>query len=295
MTDKPEQENSGSGGKRKISRRRFLTYVALGAAGAGMATTAAYARWVEPFWVEYHDVHIPIPGLPLEFDGFTIAHVTDLHCGIPLRGEDVRPVLERVVARKPDMVAVTGDLVNKIHDSYDIALGELKYIAEKLPTYVIPGNHDYWEGIENFVIGVPKTGAVDLTNRHLVLKRGNAELVIAGIDDLWEGRPDLDAALKGIDRDAQSIILLLHNPDHFITVRGTGIDLVLAGHTHGGQVKPPFMKAPLVPLRNTKYARGFFREFGTSLYVSRGVGMLRQVRFNCRPEVAYIVLRSTNQ
>ena len=82
------------------------------------------------------------------------------------------------------------------------------FIAEKLPTYVVPGNHDYWEGIENFVIGVPKTGAIDITNRHRILKKGNAELVIAGVDDWWEGRPDLDMALAGIDRGVQPVMLL---------------------------------------------------------------------------------------
>jgi len=279
------------GDKPKMSRRKFMTLVGLGAASAGMASTAAYARWIEPFWIEYHDVPILVPGLPPEFDGFTIAHVTDLHCGKPLRGEDIRPVMERVVARKPDMVAVTGDLVSNVRDAYDIALRELRFIAGKLPTYVVPGNHDYWEGIENFVIGVPKTGAIDITNRHRILKKGNAELVIAGVDDFWEGQPDLDMALEGIDREVQPVILLLHNPDHFIAIRGNGVDLVLAGHTHGGQVKPPFMPPPLMPVQNKKYARGFFREEGTSLYVSRGVGMLRQLRFNCRPEVAYIILR----
>jgi predicted MPP superfamily phosphohydrolase len=83
----------------------------------------------------------------------------------------------------------------------------------------------------------------------------------------------------------------MHNPDGFADVRGGGVDLVLSGHTHGGQVKPPFMPPPVLPVRNRKYAAGLFREEGTAMYVSRGVGMILKWRLNCRPEVAYVVLR----
>jgi predicted MPP superfamily phosphohydrolase len=241
--------------------------------------------------VKHHDVEVKIPDLPPSFDGFKIAHVSDLHCGVPLRGEDVRPVLEEVAARKPDIVAITGDIVHRVNDAYDIALAELKFIASKVPTYIVPGNHDYWEGIDNYKNGVPKAGAIEMTNRHVVIARGKDRIVLCGLDDLWEGDPDLDAALSGINRAAQPVVCLLHNPDHYVKVRGTGVDLVLAGHTHGGQIKPPFFRPPVVPVRHRKYARGFFRENGTALYVSVGVGMLRQVRFNCRPEVPYITLR----
>ncbi|MHC4662792.1 MAG: metallophosphoesterase [Planctomycetota bacterium] len=278
----------------RISRRKFVIRTSawtLGIVGAGVLGTGAYAHWIEPFWVKHHDVEVKIPGLPPSFDGFKIAHVSDLHCGAGLRGEEVRSVLEEVVARKPDIVAITGDIVLNALDAYDIALAEVKFIASKIPTYIVPGNHDYWEGIENYYGGVPKTGAVELTNRHVVIARGADKIVLCGLDDLWEGDPDLDKALTGVDRKAQPVVCLLHNPDHYIKVRGSGVDLVLAGHTHGGQVKPPFFRAPVVPIRQKKYTRGFFREMGTALYVSVGVGMLTQIRFNCRPEVAYIILR----
>jgi len=276
-----------------IPRRRFLRRLAWASGGGalGIAGVGAYARWVEPYRVEYHDVEVAIEGLPPAFDGFTIAHVTDIHCGKFLGPERVRAVFDRVRERKPNAVAVTGDLVCGGEEAYPAVLRELAALARDLPVYVVPGNHDYWQGIEHYRKGVPAAGAVDLTNAHRIVERNGARLVIAGLDDLWEGGPDLDRALAGVDRDAQPVVLLMHNPDDFANVRGRGVALVLAGHTHGGQVKPPFMTPPILPVRNRKYAAGLFREEGTAMYVSRGVGMILKWRLNCRPEVAYVVLR----
>lgn len=278
---------------RPIPRRRFLRRLARVAGGTGLAAAGvgAYARWVEPYRVEYHDVEVTVEGLPPAFDGFTIAHVSDIHCGMHLGPERVRAVFDRVRERKPDAVAVTGDLVYGGEEAYPAVLRELAALARDLPVYVVPGNHDYWQGIEHYRKGVPAAGAVDLTNSHRIVERNGARLVIAGLDDLWEGEPDLDRALASVDRDARPVVLLMHNPDGFEDVRNKGIDLVLAGHTHGGQVKPPFMAPPYLPVRNRKYASGLFREDGTTMYVSRGVGMILKWRLGCRPEVAYVVLR----
>ena len=194
--------------------------------------------------------------------------------------------------RGPDVVAVTGDLVQK-RDSYDGVFGELDRIARDVPTYVVPGNHDYWQGIERYHELIGSAAATDLTNAHRVIERGGKRLVMAGVDDLSDGKPDLAKALGGIDREAQPVVLLMHHPDYLRKVlkEAPEVDLALAGHTHGGQVSLPLFGPPVVPVANPEYTAGLVREGGTQMYVSRGVGMLVKLRFNCRPEVAFIVLR----
>ena len=275
-----------------VHRRRIRLYVALALAAfcALSLLIALYAVRVEPYWIKYHDIEIGIADLPDEFDGFTIALVADIHCGKLFPPERVRKVLDRVRERGPDAIAVAGDLVQE-RAAYEGVFEEIDRVAREIPTYVVPGNHDYWQGIDNYREHVAAGPAIDLANAHRVIERGEARLVIAGVADLTDGEPDIEKALAGAGK--LPIVLIMHNPDFFpnVLAQAQGIDLVLAGHTHGGQVSLPLLGPPVVPVRQRDYAAGLVREGSAQIYVSRGVGMLVRVRFNCRPEVAFIVLR----
>jgi predicted MPP superfamily phosphohydrolase len=136
-----------------------------------------------------------------------------------------------------------------------------------------------------------RAGIEELTNRGVWLKRNGGRLRLAGVDDLWEGTPDLSAALgDATARDA--CILLSHNPDFAETLTDQRVGLVLSGHTHGGQVAIPGYGAPVVPSRyGMKYARGLVEAPATQVYVTAGVGMtILPVRANCRPEIGLLTL-----
>jgi predicted MPP superfamily phosphohydrolase len=276
--------------ERWLRIRRGLA-IGLAVFGAVLLLTVPYAVYVEPYWIRYHDVDVRIAGLPDEFEGFTIAHVTDIHCSEIFPPERVRKVLDRVRERGPDVVAVTGDLVQK-RDTYEGVFGEIDRIARDVPTYVVPGNHDYWQGIERYHELIGATAATDLTNAHRVMERGGKRLVITGVDDLTDGKPDLEKALAGLAAPSPPVVLLMHNPNFFPKVFASAarVDLVLAGHSHGGQVSIPLLGPPVVPVAKREYTTGLVREGDTQMYVSRGVGMLVKLRLNCRPEVAFVVL-----
>lgn len=277
-----------------VRRRRARLYVvlALAAICALFLLMALYAVYVEPYWIKYHDVEVGIVNLPDEFDGFTIALVTDIHCGRLFQPERLHSVLDRVLGRRPDIIAVAGDLV-QVRAAYEGVFGEIDRVARQIPTYVVPGNHDYWQGIDRYRELVAAGPAIDLTNAHCIIKRGAARLVIAGVDDFTDGEPDIRKALAGAGAENAPVVLVMHNPDFFpeVLAEATGVNLALAGHTHGGQVSLPLLGPPIVPVLHREYAAGLVREGGAQIYVSRGVGMLLRVRFNCRPEVAFIVLR----
>jgi len=250
-----------------------------------------YGRYIEPFNVEFHDVEVGIAGLPEGLDGFTIAHVTDMHCGRGVINAHVRRTFDGVISRNPDIVVITGDLVHKKHPAHEFAAGEVKRLAEKFPVFVIPGNHDRKAGLEKYAELIRKSGATDIAGRYNLFIKGSAAILIAGGSGSRKTAPDIDAILQNINREAQPTVFLIHNPDHFPFILGKGIDLVLAGHTHGGQVRLPLI-GPLVDnIENGEYAAGLVRQKGTAMYVCRGIGWTGRFRLNCPPEVAFIVLR----
>jgi hypothetical protein len=291
-------ETAGAGRvEAALTRRSFL-----GRAGGGLLAalggTLGYGAGVEPFRCEETEVEVPIEGLPRAFDGFRIAHVTDIHHGPIIDIEAMRSALSRIAARRPDLVAMTGDFTAgaDYSEAAAEAVGDLGAAAPHGVVWV-PGNHDYWGCLPTLRRVLGRKGAVELTNRATLVRRGSDRIALAGIDDHWEGAPDPRGALGGVDPALRSVVLA-HNPDALHGGLGHAplIDhapaLVLAGHTHGGQVVIPGL-GPLTPsIRRTRYVSGLFREGRTAMYVSRGVGLWIGVRINCPPEIAYLTLRA---
>jgi predicted MPP superfamily phosphohydrolase len=288
---------------KKVSRRSLFRR-ALGL-GAFTAASGVYGREIEPFWVHWHDVPMPIRGLDRAFAGFRIAHLTDLHAGTEVPLSYLKKVVDRVKRDKPDLVVVTGDLVNHCLEAVipiSELLGEISAQAS-IPVIASLGNHDY--DITSASVhqpGMPTRIADalerELTRRNITLLRnravpfthGDGRLWFVGLEDLWSGRFCPQLAFAGVT-SKDPVIALSHNPDTAVELDGYGVQWTLSGHTHGGQVRIPGFGAVLLNVQNHQLEQGQFNLPNSHLYVSRGVGFLKQVRFFCRPEIPTFVLR----
>lgn len=232
---------------------------------------------------------LPVRGLPAALVGKTLAQLSDLHVG-PLVDDDyLISVLTRVTTLAPDFVVFTGDFITYQSSAQ---IPQLRRVLESMPrgrmgTVAILGNHDYSAGWANsevaaqVVSAATEAGATVLRNE--VASIGG--LTFVGLDDLWAGRTEI-STVQHIPAESPAIALV-HNPDAVDLPGWDGFrGWILSGHTHGGQVKPPLLPPPILPVQNRRYAAGAVDlGRGRHLYVSRGVGHHLRVRFNCRPEV----------
>jgi uncharacterized protein len=271
-----------------LTRRRALK--ALTAAASSAAVLGLYTWRVEPHWLELTYPALPIRGLPRELEGRTLAQISDLHVGPKVDDEYIVESLERVKKLLPDFVVFTGDWIT-YRGPHQFA--QLRRVCDHLPhgrlgTVGILGNHDYgfdWnmtEVAEEVSKVVDDSGVTLLRNRAFTI--GGLQFI--GLDDLWSPNFNPAKVLEESGSDPSTLVLC-HNPDAADRpVWGRYRGWILAGHTHGGQCKPPFLPPPLIPVKNKRYTAG---EFGLSgnrnMYISRGVGHLLRVRFNARPEI----------
>ena len=306
------------------TRRQFLR---IGAATIGAGAAAGLYAWrVEPHWPQLVERTMPLANLPASLAGKTLLHLSDLHVGFRVDSDYLIDALRDAAKLEPDFVAVTGDFITYRgpHD-YD----ELARVLEHLPrgrlaTVAALGNHDYGPGwkyvdIADRVTGVVENaGATVLRNRAITTAEG---LQLVGLADFWSPEfgphgadpmphitdpldPDTDdprpertatGAMQTIASIARTrpTVVLAHNPDAQDAPIWEGVEgWVLAGHTHGGQVKPPFLPPPVIPCRNKRYTAGTFDVgHGRTLYINRGLGHLLRVRFNVRPEATVFTLQ----
>jgi predicted MPP superfamily phosphohydrolase len=278
----------------RVTRRHFL--YATGAAAGGTVGTGFYTWKIEPHWLEIVRRPLPVRALPSALAGKTLAQISDVHVGPRVDDDYVLSVFARVAALRPDIVALTGDLVSHHERMFEQMEGVYRHFPKgRIATVGIPGNHDYgwaWshpETAERVVTIAQEHGIVMLRNQiHEV-----EGLQIVGFDDLWGNRFEPNLALEGLD-NRRAAIALSHNPDTVdLPVWERYQGWILSGHTHGGQCKAPFLPPPLLPVRNRLYTQGEFRLSGNRmLYINRGVGHLLPVRINVRPEVTLFELRS---
>lgn len=254
---------------------------------------------VEPRWVQVNRYRFPVVNLPEAFQGFTIVQLSDLHCSRYVSRGYLRRVVRMVNALSPDVVVITGDFVrgtSRYTGKVPGALAELAELKARGGVFAVRGNHDYCPSIEMVERVVSSAGVRFLTNCSVIIERSGARLVICGVDDLWEGTVSFSAALEGTEA-ASPKILLMHNPDAFEEAVQYPFNLVLCGHTHGGQVVLPLIGPLLVPSRyGRRYVSGFFYKDGRTMYVNRGVGLVPPpVRFCCRPEIAAFRLEAEHE
>ena len=277
--------------RRRFSRRRFLRLAAAGAA-AGLVVAGGSAVINERFHIQKTRREIEIRGLPADFDGFRIAHLTDLHHGRHVPIDLIDDAVEASNSLAPDLVVLTGDYVTGSARFAAPCAEALKRLRAPFGVIAVLGNHDYWAGVRAVSEALAGAGAQVLKNHHRVLARGAGQLAVVGVDDLWTGGSDGEAALAGL-APGITRLLLTHNPDFIEEMPDLQVSLALAGHTHGGQIGLPILQGLAVPSRyGGKYAEGLVQGPTTRVYVNRGVGTVGlSLRVFCRPEVALIVLR----
>ena len=213
--------------------------------------------------VEIKELDISLRGLPQALAGFRLVQISDVHVGPLLRKDWVAHVVEQIRALSPDLVAITGDLVDgRVHEIRE-HVAPLSRLEARHGVYFVTGNHEYYSGVEDWYAHLPSLGVRPLRNERVEVAPG---LELAGIEDPT-GDPDLAAALQGRD-PARALVLLAHQPRQFPEAARHGVPLTLSGHTHGGQIWPfSWIVALAQP-----YLAGLHRRGESQLYVSRGTG-----------------------
>ncbi|HKR62392.1 MAG TPA: metallophosphoesterase [Thermoanaerobaculia bacterium] len=238
-----------------------------------------------------HEVFID--DLPRAFDGYRIAFLTDTHVASFMRRALYREVVAQTLRFQPDLILLGGDFVTWERHIPLMAEVLLTDLTAPDGVYAVLGNHDYWANADGVVAAMTARGVRFLINRSVVLTRGEDRILLGGIDEMYRGAPDVDTAFGRADRDMPRIAVS-HHPDIVDLLRDERIDLLVCGHTHGGQIRAPFFGSIVVPSRHeARYASGFHRLDRVLLYVSRGIGAIPPVRILCKPEVATFILRRT--
>jgi predicted MPP superfamily phosphohydrolase len=265
--------------------------VSLGGYGIGFLFSA-YALWIERRRVQVRELEVTIEGLPGAFDGYRIVQLTDLHIGSFDRLSRGLAWAKLANATQPDLALCTGDLVTSGPFYYEDAAKVLGALRAADGTITVLGNHDQWEP-ERLVRLLEAEGVRVLRNQWVTVERDGAAIVVAGLDDhRFTQRDDLGLALRGRP-EGVTTILLSHYPTFFNAAAERGVDLVLSGHTHNGQVGLPFVGDRWNFARLTGQAtRGLFTKNKTKLYVSAGLGTSGPpLRLGALPEIAVLTLR----
>ena len=276
---------------RPISRRAFV--VAAGGAAVGIAAAGTDAFAWAPRRVEFNRHDVPVPGLPVPLHGLTIAHLSDIHLYGGIHAA-ARRTMELVAEAKPDITMITGDLVESQAQLSELA-PFLAGCRGSRATVVTMGNWEIQAGVTPAMLGrVCSAASVTLLyNETEVVRVADAALALVGLDDPRAGIPDPERALRGAPHDAVPI-WGFHAPgyaDQLMKRSYPKPPLMLSGHTHGGQIRPPFLPA-ITPPASGRFIAGWYLDSFAPLFVSRGIGTSGiRARFRCPPEVGLFTLR----
>ena len=260
-----------------------------------------YAYHVEPTWLEVNRFDIPVPDLPPAFHGLKVAHLTDFHYGAQIPAGYLEDALRRTSDLNPDVIALTGDFVDRGPRHVATAARLFRGLKAPLGVYAVLGNHDFAvhnargvrrdPGLHAVVAdALGREGVRVLRNESVRHERGGGGLVVAGVDDLWSRESDPAAALGPHAPDTPRVVLA-HNPQSVDLFGDHRFDLVLSGHTHGGQVDWPGLGRVLLGRKAKRWAAGLYPHGPGHLYVNKGVGFGWRFRFGVRPEVALFTLK----
>lgn len=285
------------GGKRevmqtKMSRRQFLKMGVSAVVGVGVAG-GAYASLWEPHQLDITRLTLALPSLPKAFDGMKVVQFSDLHLGFHTGVKDVARLVQAIQQEKPDMICFTGDMVDGNTEAMRAAIQPFTELKAPLGLFSILGNHDY-EDVETLISLEEEAGFHVLRNTAVKLRREGAVIAVAGLDDVFWGQPDPAAAIQDLP-DGMFKLLLMHEPDYADTTATYSFHLQLSGHSHGGQIRLPWIGEVITPPGAKRYVQGLYTtgSQGMLLYVNRGIGTTQlPFRFLCKPELTVLTLRS---
>ena len=247
-----------------------------------------------------NEIKITNDKIPQSFEGFRIAQVSDLHNAE--LGKDNNKLIEKLNECEPDIIVLTGDLIDSNHTNLEVALSFARQAVKIAPCYFVTGNHEAWVGsqYEELKTSLENAGVTVLQDEAIELNYGDECIQLIGLNDPDFSERDsflsesiLETKLSQVNISNGFTILLSHRPEHFNVYQNKNIDLVLSGHAHGGQFRLPFLGGVIAPNQGLfpKYDAGIYTENGTTMIVSRGIGnSIIPVRINNRPEIIIIEL-----
>lgn len=276
-----------------MNRRVFL----LGLPTAALSAFG-YARFIEPRWLEETRKSV-VTGRKLRRP-LRVAHISDLHASGLIPISYLEEAFRRTLAMQPDLICITGDFVTTDNDfeapKYEAAL---QMLSAKVPTYAVMGNHDGgtwaarsgWFSTNKYIRQLVARGGVQVLHNDAVRTEiDGVPLWLAGVGDWWSDELQAGPAFVKIVNDGAPVIVLNHNPDGKEDCNLRPWDLMLCGHTHGGQVIVPFYGPPIVPVIDTRYAVGLNAYQNRWIHTTRGVGNIVGIRVNCRPELSLLLV-----
>jgi predicted MPP superfamily phosphohydrolase len=293
-------EISSAAFNQQVSRRSLLIGAMYGIGGL-----ALYAGEFERHWLEVVHKDIAVRGLSSDIDGLRVAQLSDIHLDEFTEPFLLRQAVDEINRARPDVVLLTGDYVSsevlppRLTVEAAWQCGKLLGQLECKRRYAIFGNHDIWAGEQHVGDALQFNGITVLRNSYLPFERGTGRIWLAGLDDPVCGQPDPDRAIPPSIRNiaTEPVLLMCHAPDYVDELQkhtaGQAVSLVLSGHSHGGQIRLPFIGPLRLPPGGRKYVEGLFQVGKTQLYVNRGIGSVGvPFRFDCRPEITVFTLRS---
>ncbi|HYM78874.1 MAG TPA: metallophosphoesterase [Candidatus Dormibacteraeota bacterium] len=278
-----------------INRRKFIRL----AAAAGVAALAADSALLEPNRPQLVRQDIALQRWPTRLEGFTIALLSDFHYDSYFSVHPIRRAVAIVNQLHPDLIALTGDFVSVPwfgDPTKGAALAEpcaqlLRQLHAPSGLWAVLGNHDVFSDAERVTSALHAQKIPVLSNRSVPIERNGARFWLSGVDDVLSGTADLAGTLHTVPPD-EAAVLLAHEPDYADYVSRYPVDLQLSGHSHGGQVRFPFIRPLYLPDLAKKYVRGLYNIGGLTLYTNAGIGTVQlPVRFNCPPEITLLTLR----
>jgi len=266
--------------------------IALGLISTGLSAVGVWQAIRVP---DVKTMEIVLPRLPAELDGLRIVQLTDLHASRLLQAPWLQAVVDKTNALKPDLILITGDLVDGSPRARVDDVQPLKDLWARYGVFAIPGNHEYYVDYVHWLPAFEHLGLHMLLNEHVLITHNGRDLVLAGVTDKAAQpfklpEPDIIKALKGAPA-GDPVILLSHRPGGALVNAGQGVDLQLSGHTHGGQILGPHLIAKWA---NEGFVSGLYAVAGMQLYVSNGTGLWNgfPVRLGRPSEITEIVLRA---
>ncbi len=280
------------------TRRQFIRL----AATAGVAALAVDTTLIAPNLPRIVRKEIDLRRWPERLEGFTIALLSDFHYDPYFSVHPLRSSISMVNGLHPDLIVLTGDFVTepfsggkakaeKAADAAEPCAQLLRQMQAPHGLWAVLGNHDVVTDPNRVVESLHAVGIQVMGNQSVPIERSGARFWLAGVDDVLERRSDLDKALHKIPAN-DPVVLLAHEPDFADDVARFPVDLQLSGHSHGGQVRIPFMRPLWLPALAKKYIWGLYKIGGLTLYTNPGLGTVGPpVRMNCPPEITLLTLR----
>jgi len=250
-------------------------------------------KFLNPFnnyyQLEKNIFEIQCDGLPDEFDGLRVAHLTDFHFDGLLDDNYYNFCISETNGMKPDIIFVTGDNIS-LKSYICRAVESLSRLRATEGVFFLRGNHDFWTDGSGILAELRKKGCAVLDNKAVYIKRGESQIRVYGVEHPWKRDKNWDRLLW--EEGGIFTLCATHTPDNFRRAADAGAALTLCGHTHGGQIRLPFLGPVICPSRyNRTYDQGFFERNGRLLYINRGIGSTVPFRFRCVAEIALFILR----